>query len=845
MGIVYRPQIGGLDAVSLVTINTPANGLTIDSNQVLSLALASTSTTGALSSTDWNTFNNKQPSGNYITALTGDGTASGPGSVALTLATVNSNVGSFGSASSVSTFTVNAKGLTTAAGSTSIQIAESQVTNLVSDLAGKQAVGNYITALTGDATASGPGSVALTLATVNSNVGSFGSASSVATFTVNAKGLTTAAASTSIQIAESQVTNLVTDLAAKQALSTITTKGDLYAGTGSATTTRQAVGTNGQVLQSDSSQSTGLSWANNNASTRREWILNPNALVNISGYATFADPAQSTPTDGTGGSPTVTLARNTSSPLDAAADFLFTKDAANRQGEGFSYDFTIDSAYQGTVQQFTFNYKIASGTYASGDMTLWIYDKTNAVLLPQPSGNSIISTSIPSQQGQCTFQTSINSTSYRAIWFVTTTSASAYTVQFGNISVGPQINASGSVDTGWAAYTPTFTGFGTPTGTDFKWRREGPDVIIEGRATSGTMTGTEARISLPSGVMAASDYTTLQLVGKLNAASDSSTYFSGNTVVIEPSVTYMTFGRESSTTNGISKLNGNALISDSVVFSLFARIRVAGWGSNTVLSISANTRLVDFRAIKNGGAITADTTIPSWTTVSKDSVAGFNSSTGVYTVQVPGDYLVLFNLETTASSGSAAIRLNGTVMALSNNAAVVNKNVSTLLTGLVIGDQITGTQGANLTVASTTNTNLSIYMLQGPQQIAASERIAFSATTSNTAATTSSPFVFSAKVYDTHNAYSTSTGVFTAPAPGYYHFTAGIVSTSASNNMQIYVNGSLKYVGSGFSSSALGFIVADLQLSSGDTVDIRPSGNSTSNNSATSNYFSGFRIGGI
>ncbi len=55
-----------------------------------------------------------------------------------TLATVNSNVGSFGSASSVATQTVNAKGLTTAASSVSIQIAESQVTNLVTDLAGKQ-----------------------------------------------------------------------------------------------------------------------------------------------------------------------------------------------------------------------------------------------------------------------------------------------------------------------------------------------------------------------------------------------------------------------------------------------------------------------------------------------------------------------------------------------------------------------------------------------------------------------------------------------------------------------------------------------------------------------------------
>lgn len=60
-------------------------------------------------------LNSKQATGNYITALTGDVTASGPGSVAATLATVNGNVGSFGSSTSIPSFTVNGKGLITAA----------------------------------------------------------------------------------------------------------------------------------------------------------------------------------------------------------------------------------------------------------------------------------------------------------------------------------------------------------------------------------------------------------------------------------------------------------------------------------------------------------------------------------------------------------------------------------------------------------------------------------------------------------------------------------------------------------------------------------------------------------
>lgn len=64
-------------------------------------------------------------------SFTGAGNVTADG----TLATVNTNVGSFGSASSVASFTVNGKGLITAASNTSIQITQAQVTSLSSDLA--------------------------------------------------------------------------------------------------------------------------------------------------------------------------------------------------------------------------------------------------------------------------------------------------------------------------------------------------------------------------------------------------------------------------------------------------------------------------------------------------------------------------------------------------------------------------------------------------------------------------------------------------------------------------------------------------------------------------------------
>ncbi|MFA4889075.1 MAG: hypothetical protein WC628_05835, partial [Candidatus Omnitrophota bacterium] len=52
-----------------VTIGNPNNGLSIDGSQVLSLALASGSTTGALSNSNWNTFNDKLAPAGTLTGL--------------------------------------------------------------------------------------------------------------------------------------------------------------------------------------------------------------------------------------------------------------------------------------------------------------------------------------------------------------------------------------------------------------------------------------------------------------------------------------------------------------------------------------------------------------------------------------------------------------------------------------------------------------------------------------------------------------------------------------------------------------------------------------------------------
>jgi hypothetical protein len=143
-------------SVTNITGTAPISVATGTSTPVISMSQANGNTNGYLSSADWTTFNSKQVSGNYITALTGDVTASGAGSAAATLSATGVTAGTYAKV------TVDAKGRATAGTSlVAADIPPLSTSNIVSGTLGVTNGGTGATSITNNSVVIGAGTGAL------------------------------------------------------------------------------------------------------------------------------------------------------------------------------------------------------------------------------------------------------------------------------------------------------------------------------------------------------------------------------------------------------------------------------------------------------------------------------------------------------------------------------------------------------------------------------------------------------------------------------------------------------------------------------------------------------------
>jgi len=602
------------------------------------------------------------------------------------------------------------------------------------------------------------------------------------------------------------------------------------------------------------------------------------------GFNQYADAASASPVDGTGGSPSgnFSIAASGTSPLSGLSSLVVSKDAANRQGEGLSIDFTLDTSDKGKVLAFSMNYAISSGTYADSDISVWFYDVTNGALI-QPAPYKLMNHTLGSDKFFCEIQTPYNCNTLRMILHCASTSTSAYSVKIDDLLFGPQAKLYGSVTTDWVSYTPTITGFGTVSGVNVFSRRVGSNLEVQGYFTSGTPTATTAQMTLgfggANGNVVIDTAKVGYTIGSFGLGNASTTLFSGNILSVNGAVNYVTFGAQTSTVTANNPANGNLLAVNGGVVSFKFSVPIVGWSSSQLLSSDADTRVVAAAISSNSTTSVANSssTKVAFQSVSVDTHGGWDLVNNRYVVKVAGKYSVSSLLVTTAATAfganslfSALLYKNG-VQALQLGWVIGNGTYQFGVSGSGIVDAKSGdyfeifcfqNSGASINLLNSLS-HVDIQMIQGSAQIAASESLSSDYTTTAGQSINSglgSPTIvdFDTKLYSSHASVTTGANwKFTANTSGEFEVSSAVQFAPSTAtlvaNLHLYKNGSgYRRLCHTFKSSASSDYTwlggsTKLKLLAGEYIDIRVEQNSGTNylldTTSGANYISIARVG--
>lgn len=670
--------------------------------------------------------------------------------------------------------------------------------------------------------------------------------------------------------------------AAFDALSPLTTKGDIVVHNGT-NVVRQAVGTNGQVLVADSSQTNGVKFANAPQGLKNYITVNADLEQGATtgytlGTATLTNAFPSgAPTFGSGASGNLSLSLISSSQLAGTYSLGYVSSAATTAGNFVATDaFTVDLEGQAKVMQFKIAYSAVSnpsnGNFSgtsSNSFGVAIYDVTNSAWI-QPAGvfNIVQSSGVGIATG--TFQTTSNSTSYRLVFYNANATAGAITMYLDDFFVGPQITAAGAPVSDPVAYTPTITGFGTVTGVSLSWARDGAFLKVSGNFTTGTPTGVTASISLPSGLVISSivpsaTHRGVWLRDVVNASK-------GGFMVASSGGTTLTFSPldtiSGSSAGPLNTTLGSASAGAGERISVEFEVPIAGWSSNTVMSSDTDTRVVAAQlGLVTNYAVSANAPI-KFDTVTNDTHAGYSASTGLYTVSVPGYYRLSFTGLVTSSTSGPYVAKNGVAQSnlCSVSSTVYGAGASTVK--CVAGDTLGIYSSSAVTFVGGTapafNTHVSIERISGPATVAATESVIaqYGSSTATSFASNGIIFNFDTREIDSHSAVTTGASwKFTAPVSGTYEISSKYTTAAAASSgvdkyriQELFKNGSTasKFVSSESSTTTTSYTKSAsgstlITLLAGDYIDLRTLSNDatahTLNSSTSSNWISIRRVG--
>lgn len=511
------------------------------------------------------------------------------------------------------------------------------------------------------------------------------------------------------------------------------------------------------------------------------------------------------------GAASLTFGTTSSNPLRVSESTNNLSVAASTTwtaGQGLiSTPFTVDREDLGKVLTFSMSYECTngplnanwSGVLGSQSIILAVYDVTASAWLPSPPGALGMNQNSGAGKVVCTFQTSVVSgQQYQvAILASQTTTGGGFGMSFNSLQASQQTINQGTPQTDAISYTPTFAGLGTPTSVQFSYQRSGKYLLGSYYFVSGTNTATTASFSLPPGLSI--DTSVLPNITQVGEGGTTATPFAHNVITNAPTPSVLYPSPATATyMNGVP----GTTWANTTTFSGTFRVPISGWSSQVQMSNDTDTRVISMGAYSQipTGTITSSFNVVKFGTVNFDSSASYSTSTGLYTVPVTGKYQIFGNVEILATYSGVGqqttikIYKNGTSGVGVSLGGYNSTNTMTTTQPIPFTAEVDCTAGDTLGIYSLTQgssasfnnavtaSSLFINRVSGPSVIAPSESV--NASYQNNAGTTLAASTFTAipwgtKLFDSHTAMNTSTGVYSVPVSGKYRVSS-ILITAAS-----------------------------------------------------------------